>query len=61
MTIPATLEQRKSKAGNNYHCVVIKITESVEKLVFLEAAELELLRISHGKNVKLSTAAQTQQ
>ena len=52
MTIPAKLEQRTSKEGNQYYCVVIQITENVEKLVFLEKAEIELIRLTYG-NQKL--------
>lgn len=42
--IDATLEERVSKKGNTYQCVVIKITDNIEKLVFLEPAEVELLK-----------------
>lgn len=42
----ATLETRKSKEGNDYKVVVIKLTETYEKLVFLDKAELELLSIT---------------
>lgn len=42
----ATLETRLSKSGNAYEVVVIKLTDSYEKLVFLDKAELELLNIS---------------
>lgn len=47
--IDATLETRKSKAGNDYQVVVIKITDKIEKLVFLSDAELELLKLSNSK------------
>lgn len=46
----ATLETRTSKKGNEYQVLVIKITDNVEKLVFLEKAEIELLKMSN-KNV----------
>ena len=46
----ATLETRKSKSGNDYQVLVIKITDKIEKLVFLTAAELELLKISNTKS-----------
>ena len=42
----ATLETRKSKEGNFYQVIVIKLTETYEKLVFLDKAELELLSIT---------------
>lgn len=41
----ATLEERVSKKGNTYQCIVIKITDKIEKLVFLTPAELELLEL----------------
>lgn len=43
--IEATLEERISKKGNKYQCVVVKITDSIEKLVFLTNAEVELLKL----------------
>lgn len=42
----ATLETRKSKKGNEYEVLVIKLTDKLEKLVFLEQAELELLKLT---------------
>lgn len=44
MDVKATLETRQSKAGNTYDVIVIKLTDSYEKLVFLDKAELELLK-----------------
>lgn len=44
--VSATLETRKSKKGNDYQVIVIKLTDSYEKLVFLDNAELELLKFS---------------
>lgn len=49
--IKATLETRVSSKGNNYECVVIKITDKIEKLVFLSPSELELIRMNN-KNAK---------
>ena len=46
----ATLETRTSKSGNPYDVLVIKLTDTYEKLVFLEQAELELLKISSKKS-----------
>lgn len=45
----ATLETRTSKKGNQYEVLVIKITDNIEKLVFLDPAELELLKMSNSK------------
>lgn len=44
--VKATLETRTSQKGNEYQCVVIKLTDTYEKVVFLEKAELELLNLT---------------
>lgn len=41
------LEERTSKKGSNYQCIVIKLTDKLEKLVFLTDAEIELLKLSN--------------
>ena len=46
----ATLETRTSKKGSEYEVLVIKLTDKTEKLVFLEPAELELLKMSNSNN-----------
>lgn len=46
----ATLETRTSKKGSQYEVLVIKITDNIEKLVFLEPAELELLKMTNSKS-----------
>lgn len=49
--ISATLETRISeKKGTTYQVVVIKLTPTYEKLVFLEKAEIELLKLSDNDN-----------
>lgn len=45
-TVACKLEQRTSKAGNSFTCLVIKLTPNYEKLVFLTPAELELLKVA---------------
>lgn len=45
----ATLETRTSKKGTPYEVVVVKITDTIEKLVFLSQAELELLKVNLEK------------
>lgn len=46
----ATLETRNKKDGSGtYQAVVIKLTDTYEKLVFLKPAELELLKITTEK------------
>ena len=44
MEVKATLEERTSKKGNSYQCLVVKLTPTYEKLVFLDSAEIELLK-----------------
>lgn len=44
--VKATLETRTSKAGNEYQVLVIKIDDEIEKLVFLEPAEIKLLKLA---------------
>lgn len=48
--VNATLETRTSKKGSTYQVLVIKLTDTYEKLVFLDKAEIELLK---NKNVRL--------
>lgn len=41
-----TLEERISKkTGNPYKCVVVKLTDSYEKVAFLTTPEAELLKM----------------
>lgn len=45
MKVNASLETRHSeKSGNDYQVIVIKLTPTYEKLVFLDKAEIELLK-----------------
>ena len=43
-TIVCKLETRVSNKGSEYQVLVIKLTDTYEKLVFLDKAELELLK-----------------
>ena len=43
--ISTTLETRVSKKGSSYKVLVIRLTPTYEKLVFLDKAELELLAL----------------
>lgn len=46
--VRATLETRISKkTGKTYQCLVIKLTDSYEKVVFLDNAEVELIKINY--------------
>lgn len=47
MDVKATLETRQSKSGNDYQVVVIHLTPTYEKLVFLDKSEIELLKLSN--------------
>lgn len=46
--LKGTLETRKSKSGNDYQALVIKLAPNYEKLVFLDKAELILLENNHN-------------
>ena len=46
MPIKAMLIERTSKNGNKYVCIEITITDKVKKLVFLNNAELELIKLN---------------
>lgn len=43
------VEKTSSKSGKNYICIEIKLTDTYTKQVFLEPAELELLKLSLSK------------
>lgn len=46
--VRATLETRVSKkSGKTYQCIVIKLTETYEKIVFLDNAEVELIKMNY--------------
>lgn len=44
ITLEATLETRQSKEGKDYQVIVINLTPTYQKLVFLDRAELELIK-----------------
>lgn len=46
MDFKATLKEATSKNGNVYQYLSIMLTDTLEKKVFLEQAELELLKLS---------------
>lgn len=55
MDVKATLETRHSeKSGNDYQVIVVKLTDSYEKLVFLDKPEIELLKLVNKKDNKPS-------
>lgn len=46
--VRATLETRVSKkTGKTYQCLVIKLTNTYEKVVFLDNAEVELIKMNY--------------
>lgn len=48
MEVRATLETRVSKkTGRIYQCLVIKLTDTYEKVVFLDTAEIELIKLNY--------------
>lgn len=52
MDVKTTLEERISKkTGNPYTVLVIHLTDSCKKQVFLEDAELELIKMRMKENV----------
>ena len=50
--LKATLVKKTSKKGNDYECVMIELTPNYHKVVFLEDAELELLKFCDNKSTK---------
>lgn len=41
------IEKKISKTGNEYTVLVLKLTPTYEKQIFLDNAEIELLRLSN--------------
>ena len=52
MNFVSTLELKKSAKGNEYYCIVIKFSDNYEKVVFLDKAEIELIKIIQNTNKK---------
>ena len=53
MKLDATLETRTKKDGpGTYDVVVLKLSDKSEKLIFLNPAEMELLKLSSENNKK---------
>lgn len=50
MNIKATLQERVSKKGNKYVCIVVCIADGIEKIIFLTPAELKLIELLNSKN-----------
>lgn len=54
MELKCSLETRTSKEGKPYEVIVIKLTDTYEKLVFLDNAEKELIKVSNGTSISKS-------
>ena len=50
MEVKATLKDGVSKKGNTYKYISVMLTETLEKKVFLEPAEIELLELKEKEN-----------
>ena len=46
--IKCHLVEKVSKSGNNYVCLEIYLTDTYKKFVFLDKAEIELLKLSNN-------------
>lgn len=46
--VKCNLVEKVSKSGNNYICLEIFLTETYKKIVFLDKAEIELLKLSNN-------------
>ena len=46
--IKCNLVEKVSKSGNNYLCLEIYLTDTYKKIVFLDKAEMELLKLSNN-------------
>lgn len=46
----AALVEKLSKKGTSYVCVEIQITPTLSKTVFLEPAEVELVKLYYKRN-----------
>lgn len=44
--IRCNIVDKVSKNGNNYKCLEIYLTDTYKKIVFLDKAEIELLKLS---------------
>lgn len=44
MDVKATLTTRTSQKGKEYTCIIVQLTDDYEKVVFLDKAELALLK-----------------
>ena len=53
VSMPISYEKRvSSKSGHEYECLVLKITADLEKLIFINQAEKELLKLKYPQLFK---------
>lgn len=50
MDVKATLKEATSKNGKQYTYVSVMLTDTLEKKVFLEQAEIELLKLKEKEH-----------
>lgn len=47
INLKATLEEKVSKKGDKYYVIAVQLTDNLTKNVFLEPAEVEVLRMTY--------------
>lgn len=50
MQVKCQIVEKVSQKGNKYVCLEISLTDTYKKVVFLDNAELELLKLATSKN-----------
>lgn len=50
MQVKCQIVEKVSQKGNKYVCLEISLTDTYKKIVFLDTAELELLKLATSKN-----------
>lgn len=50
MQVKCQIVEKVSQKGNKYVCLEISLTDNYKKVVFLDTAELELLKLATSKN-----------
>lgn len=48
IVLDALLEEKVSKKGTKYFCITISLTDNLTKQVFLEPAEVELIKLTYA-------------
>ena len=52
MKFNALLVEKTSKKGNTYLCIEVSITDKIKKVVFLDQAEIELIKMLYSNSSK---------